>query len=139
MARYNKLAALMGEHLELAIFRRFQRLNAKSLLYMQAEILHRESELDMIELDDVRSEDKSRSLLHTSVFNLKELSGGPHDVQWKNVLEIREKLEHYSKFGKVFVSTDAEQNQRQSSPPLLPCPGTSQPLHSRSPHAPRVA
>ncbi|KAL8696341.1 MAG: hypothetical protein Q9224_002847 [Gallowayella concinna] len=96
MANYNKLATVMGDHQELAIFRRFQRLNAKSLLYMQAEILHLESELDMIELEDKRSEEKSRSLFHTSVFNLKEPCCCPNNVQWKHALEIREKLERYT-------------------------------------------
>ncbi|KAL8723949.1 MAG: hypothetical protein Q9181_007063, partial [Wetmoreana brouardii] len=97
MASYNKLAALMGQHQEMATFRRFQRLNAKSLLYMQAEILHLEQELDMIELEDKCSADKDRALLHVSVFNLKESSGYPHDVQWSKVLEVRKKLEAYNK------------------------------------------
>ncbi|KAL9601210.1 MAG: hypothetical protein Q9179_002939 [Wetmoreana sp. 5 TL-2023] len=97
MASYNKLAALMGEHQEMATFRRFQRLNAKSILYMQAEILHLERELDMIELEDKVSADKNRALLHESVFNLKESSGYPHDVQWSKVLEVRKKLEAYNK------------------------------------------
>ncbi|KAL8993953.1 MAG: hypothetical protein Q9169_005959 [Polycauliona sp. 2 TL-2023] len=99
MANYNKLAALMGDHQDLAMFRRFQKLNMKSLLGMQAEILHLESELAEIEREDVRSGEKSRSLLHESVFNLKESHGSPHDTQWSKVLEVREKLEQYSKLG----------------------------------------
>ncbi|KAI4128688.1 MAG: hypothetical protein LQ338_002635, partial [Usnochroma carphineum] len=95
MASYNKLAALMGEHQELATFRRFQRLNVKSLLYMQAEILHLESELEIIEFDDQTSGDKFRASLNVSVFNLKESSGLPHGVQWAKVLEIQEKLQAY--------------------------------------------
>ncbi|KAL8799911.1 MAG: hypothetical protein Q9182_005530, partial [Xanthomendoza sp. 2 TL-2023] len=98
MANYNKLATLMGDHQDLAILRRFQRLNVKSLLYMQAEILHMESELDIIELEDKRSEETPRSLLHTSVFNLKESYYTPNSAQWKHVLEIRDKLDRYSKF-----------------------------------------
>ncbi|KAL8657649.1 MAG: hypothetical protein Q9226_001711 [Calogaya cf. arnoldii] len=96
MANYNKLATLMGEHQELATFRRFQRLNVKSLLGMQAELLHLESELAEIEKEDQRSEDKPRSLLHESAFNLKASCGSAHDTQWRKVLEVREKLEQYT-------------------------------------------
>ncbi|KAL8670135.1 MAG: hypothetical protein Q9168_005300 [Polycauliona sp. 1 TL-2023] len=78
-------------------FRRFQRLNLKSLLGMQAEILHLESELAKVEHEDRQSEDKSRSLLHESAFNLKASCGSPHDTQWKKVLEVRERLEQYNK------------------------------------------
>ncbi len=112
MASYNKLATLMGRHQELASFRRFRRLNAKSLLYMQAEILHLESELGAIEGEDQRSGDKVRSSLHTSVFNLKESCGSPHDVQWKKVLNIRDKLERYSKSSKETSSFDINHSKR---------------------------
>ncbi|KAL8893403.1 MAG: hypothetical protein Q9192_005302, partial [Flavoplaca navasiana] len=95
MANYNRLAALMGDHQELACFKRFQKLNAKSLLYMQAELLRLEYELGAIELEDQQSRDEVRSSFHTSVFNLKRSCDGPDDVQWKKVLEIREKLKQY--------------------------------------------
>lgn len=97
MADYNKLVNLMGEHQELAIFRRYQNLNIKSLLYMQAEILHLEQELSIIELEDKRSEEKSRASLHASLFNLKESSGEAHGIQWSKVKDIQEKLRLYSK------------------------------------------
>ncbi|KAL8851884.1 MAG: hypothetical protein Q9221_003207 [Calogaya cf. arnoldii] len=96
MANYNKLATLMGEYQELASFKRFQQLNAKSLLYMQAEILHLDSELSGIEREDQRSRDELCSSFHTSVFKLKESYGSAHDMQWRKVLEIREKLERYT-------------------------------------------
>ncbi|KAI4221217.1 MAG: hypothetical protein L6R40_008646 [Gallowayella cf. fulva] len=111
MANYNKLATLMGDHQEMATFRRFKRLNAKSLLYMQAEIVHLESELGNIESEDKWSEDKPRSSLHESVFNLQGSHGTPSDVQWKKVLDIREKLKQYSKLGNLSSSTDTNQGQ----------------------------
>lgn len=98
MASYNKLASLMGKHEELTIFRKFQNLNLKNLLYMQAEILHLEKELRIVELEDKQSEEKPRASLHASLFNLKESSGTSHDVQWRKVLEIREKLQVYRKY-----------------------------------------
>ena len=97
MASYNRLAALMGEHQELAVFRRFQTLNAKSLLYMQAEILHLGSELKSIELEDQRSKDIHRASLHTSVFNLKESSDSDHHLQWSKATELRDKIKRYSR------------------------------------------
>ncbi|KAL8645574.1 MAG: hypothetical protein Q9210_006633 [Variospora velana] len=93
MSNYNGLASLMGEHQELAIFRKFQTLNAKNLLYMQAEILHLEHELHIIEFEDQTSSDKSRAPLHTSLFNLKDSSG----TQWNKVLELRGRLQSYNK------------------------------------------
>ncbi|KAL8840376.1 MAG: hypothetical protein Q9176_003869 [Flavoplaca citrina] len=95
MASYNRLAALISKYQELAIFKKFQTLNVKSLLYMQAELLHLENELKGIELDDESSEDLHRASLHTSVFNLKESSGSDHQLQWNKALEIRDKLERY--------------------------------------------
>ncbi|CAO1596970.1 hypothetical protein XANCAGTX0491_000797 [Xanthoria calcicola] len=97
MANYNRVAALMGDHQEMATFRRFRRLNMKSLLGMQAEILHLESELASIEREDERSEIKGCSSLHESAFNLKASGGTSHDLQWRKVLEVRERLEQYNK------------------------------------------
>ena len=117
MANYNKLTELMGEHQELAMFRRFQKLNLKSLLGMQAEILHLASELATVEREDERSEDKSRSSLHNSIFNLKASGGRTHCYQWRKVLEVREKLEQYSKLGMTrpgLVSTNGVRGSRQS-------------------------
>lgn len=105
MASYNRLATLIGEHQELAIFRRFQTLNAKSLLYMQAEILHLENELKSIERHDESSKDVRRASLHNSVFNLKESSGSDYQLQWNKVMEIREKLERYSRLSPLTIAT----------------------------------
>lgn len=97
IANYNGLASLMGEHEELSISRKFQRLNAKNLMYIQDEILHLDHELHMIESEDEISKDKSRASLLASLFNLKESSGSSHGVQWNKVLELQEKLQSYSK------------------------------------------
>ncbi|KAL8950148.1 MAG: hypothetical protein Q9222_003802 [Ikaeria aurantiellina] len=96
MASYNNLAVLMGEHQELATFRRFQRLNMKNLLYMQAEILHLEQELQNIEHEDSESKDTTRADLQASVFNLKETAETSDHAQWEKVLEIRKKLQDYN-------------------------------------------
>ncbi|KAL8715710.1 MAG: hypothetical protein Q9220_000377 [cf. Caloplaca sp. 1 TL-2023] len=103
----------MGEHQELASFRRFQSLGMKSLLYMQAELLHLENELKAIENEDQTSHDPERAYLHASVFNLKQSAGTSHEIQWRKVLEIREKVRLYSKALVLQAQVNA-----------LPAPGT---------------
>ena len=96
MADYNRLATLVGTHQELALFRNFKALNVKNLLYMQAELVHLQSELETIELDNKQSGDEERSTYLTSLFDLKFSEGSSRDLQWRKILEIREKLKCYS-------------------------------------------
>lgn len=96
MADYSRLAAAMGNHREMALFRQFSVLNAKNLLYMQSELVHLESELANIAQEDKCSEDSEKTSFHVSLFDLKESCGTSNDLQWKKVLEIREKLKAYS-------------------------------------------
>lgn len=142
MANYNRVAALMGDHQEMAAFRRFRRLNMKSLLGMQAEILHLESEVASIEREDERSEIKGCSSLHESAFNLKASGGTSHDLQWRKVLEVRERLEQYSKSGTPSSrvgNTKTMDDARQSSHPIFARPTTPGSLHPRRSHPTRVA
>jgi hypothetical protein len=54
---YPKLARFIGERPGFAIFRRFSELNARNLLYLQAELLDVEEELYETEIDDQRDQD----------------------------------------------------------------------------------
>ena len=99
MGNYTRLAALIGSHQELALFRQFAFLNAKNLLYMQSELVHLEGELANIALEDDSSGDGDKTLFQVSLFDLKESSRTRKDLQWRKVLEIREKLKEYSRFG----------------------------------------
>jgi hypothetical protein len=96
MADYGRLAALMGTHQELALFRKFARLNAKNLLYMQSELMHLEVELENVELENGGSGDPEKMAFIVSLFDLKDSSGTENDLQWRKVLEVREKLNCYS-------------------------------------------
>jgi len=52
MTGYDQLATLFGKYEDLAMFRTFTALNAKNLLYMQAELLHLQKDLeDQVEFD----------------------------------------------------------------------------------------
>lgn len=96
MADYGRLAALMGNHQELALFRKFAKLNAKNILYMQSELMHLEAELENVELENGGSGDPEKMAFLVSLFDLKDSSGTENDMQWRKVLEIREKLNCYS-------------------------------------------
>jgi hypothetical protein len=97
MTGYDQLAALMGKHHDMAIFRRFSVLNSKNLLYMQGELVHLEAELEMIALENKVAQDPQKPHFDVSISMLM----GPHaskdgHEQWAKILEIREKLKEYS-------------------------------------------
>ena len=97
MDGYHRLAAVIGTDRDLAIFRRFSVLNAKSLLYMQGELTHLEAQLQAIAHEDKKSEKTAdfefciQSLKYTH-----DCEDG--DVQWRKVLEIRQLLKEYSMY-----------------------------------------
>lgn len=93
MEGYCKVARFMGRQDEYAIFRRFRMLNAHNLLFLQAELTHLEAEL--FSLAQRNSPDRLRpnqdwwTLYHSEETDDME--------QWDKVVEIREKLEQYSR------------------------------------------
>ena len=105
MADYTRLAALIGTHRELAIVRHFASLNAKNILYLQAELVHLEAELKDIENENKFSGDAERAAFQVSLFDLKESSDSNKDLQWRKVLEVRNKLREYSGF--IFLGRKA--------------------------------
>ena len=94
MRGYAKVAQLMASHNELAIFRRFQELNMRNLLYLQAELSHLEAELrDIVEADTKYPECANNSYDWWSLTQAEDCGGAE---QWDKILEIREKLDKYS-------------------------------------------
>jgi hypothetical protein len=99
MDGYDKLATLIGENHEAAIFRRFSVLNAKNLLYLQAELVNLEAELKIITQEDKGSGDEEKKHYPYSLWHLKhslQLPDRRYHTQWLKVLEIRQKLKEYS-------------------------------------------
>jgi hypothetical protein len=96
---YAQLAALMGVHPELAIFRRFGALNATTLLHLQAELCELEVSLQQMRQDDANSGNPSRMDYNQYWVGLSESAtekdGNPE--QWNTLRKIREKLVEYSK------------------------------------------
>jgi hypothetical protein len=93
---YPRLAGFMSQHPGMAVFRRFERLNAQSLLYQEAEICHLERELDTIAKRDHSSRDSKCQSFSTYAFELRRAQG-PDSLQWQKALEIKQRLKEYSR------------------------------------------
>lgn len=95
---YPKLAKHMGVHPESAIFRRFGALNARNLLYLQAELTALENALKEAETKDAESGQGQKHLYARDWFWL-ELSGremNGDSLQLNLMMKVREKLKEYS-------------------------------------------
>lgn len=92
---YSRLANLVGQYPGMAILRRFSRLNAQNLLYMQAELAQMEYELEIVAAEDSQSENPDVHSYQTYVHNMKKAQGSD-SLQWQMVLEMRERLKEYS-------------------------------------------
>jgi hypothetical protein len=97
---YPALSHLMGGDYGLGMFKRFASLNMRNLLYMQAELLLRENELEVLTLNDNReAAGYPRRSYKGNARKLSEsaLSLDPEvKEQWTKVLEIRSLLKEYS-------------------------------------------
>jgi hypothetical protein len=92
---YERLAQFMGTYPELAIFRRYGALNLQNLLYLQAELLHLEDKLKIIIQED--NKDPRRAVFSRAWYALYQGSeDGEPNIQYRTLLEIREKLRQYS-------------------------------------------
>lgn len=98
---YPGLAKVMGPHNDLALYRKFADLNARNLLYMQAEIMLLERELWTIAFVDQHSKDADRESYSQRAEKMIRSSGGDGGRQWDKVIEIREKLKGYSKYSRM--------------------------------------
>jgi hypothetical protein len=94
---YPKLAALQGIYPQLGIYRRFATLNARNLLYLQAELVILESDLNKFTLKDYVSEDLTAKLYHKNWHRLNKRKDGVLNSQYYTMLRVREKLKEYSK------------------------------------------
>lgn len=100
MTGYDQLATLLGEHENLSMFRRFGPLNAKILLYMQAELLHLDEHLKDFVKFDLESGDPRGRL---STVYWQALDDAPDDGDevgaWQKakVSTIKTKLKEYCK------------------------------------------
>ena len=111
MGTYSDLAHLMASHPEVMILRKFSQLNAKNLLYYEAELACLEHELEAIELEDRHFEETPRRDYAISWATMAAsgddgdhfaTTGREHGfsdrdkLQWQTFLKIRESLHKYS-------------------------------------------
>lgn len=98
---HDRLASFMGFFPEAAIFRRFAALNAKNILYLQAELLWLEKQLEQAAKDDAQSSSQKRREYSKDWWRLSNSKDHPDGDprQWKTFLKIRKVLREYSRFG----------------------------------------
>lgn len=93
---YPKLAGHMEIQPEVAIFRRFAALNAKNLLYMQAELAYLEIELQECETADNQNPEGRKKKYGRSWYWLSQSKDDGDTKQLDLVLKMRRLLKEYS-------------------------------------------
>ncbi|KAK2769441.1 hypothetical protein FQN52_005029 [Onygenales sp. PD_12] len=99
MAGYDELAKFITADPGLSIYRRFSYLNTKNILYLQAELVNLEAQLERIIREDIQSQEPNRELFPYSLWHLKWFGQDPKSrdsLQWTKVLEIRKTLKEYN-------------------------------------------
>ncbi|KAL8790942.1 MAG: hypothetical protein Q9213_000367 [Squamulea squamosa] len=96
MADYNRLTRVIANHGEMSIFRRFDTLNLKNLLYMQAELVHLEADLERLEKADRDSTDPREKNHRYFVLDLKESGSMVEGSHWEKYQEIQQKIQAYT-------------------------------------------
>jgi hypothetical protein len=91
---YPQVADFMGKYPTLAIVRRFRGLNARNLLYLQAELVLIENRL--LELEKADAKNNATKDYARDYRWLMRSAGRENSEQWKLIKEMREKLREYS-------------------------------------------
>ena len=91
---YHRLADLMGHYPEAAVFRRFGALNMLNLLSLQAELVDLQVQFRDLWAEDDVSTDLSEKQFSTY---FRVLRNSENSLQYEKLLEIRQKLQQYSK------------------------------------------
>ncbi|KAF1950479.1 hypothetical protein CC80DRAFT_577070 [Byssothecium circinans] len=94
---YPRLAERIALKPETGIYRRFDALNARNLLYMQAELCALERILRIQEDDDNRSSESQRSHYATDLEYMLRDADNVEKEQLCTILQIRQKLKEYNK------------------------------------------
>lgn len=94
---YPKIAGQMDIQPETAIFRRFGALNAKNLLYLQAELAYLEKLLEDCETEDNRNPLGQKSNYAISWYWLSQSKTDGDTKQLDLVLKVRKCVKRYSK------------------------------------------
>jgi hypothetical protein len=100
---YPSLAAIIASDPSAAVFRRFDYISARTLLYMQSELTELEAKLQEYELEDLRNESDEATEPYRDWDIFKRRAACLNTDGWAKrmnlVLEIRQKLKSYRKGG----------------------------------------
>jgi hypothetical protein len=96
MAGHTKVARFMAHHGEMGILRRFKDLNFKNLLYLQAELVELEKELEYLSGADSAAIGSPRASYEKHWPLLRESKSDGSGEQWAKFLQIRNTLDQYS-------------------------------------------
>ena len=92
---YPQVATFMGDHPEMAMVRRFRGLNARNLLYLQAELVQIEKELLKCERDDANNKIDPYKPYYALDYKFLAIPQ-PGNIQLELILKMRAKLKEYS-------------------------------------------
>ncbi|KAH0551488.1 hypothetical protein GP486_007298 [Trichoglossum hirsutum] len=96
--RLPSLAAFIASDPELAVYRRFDRLATRNLLYLQSELLHLESKLDGFDEEDRKRDVGDDLRASARVWEVLARKGNEHDRErMELVLRSRQVLDEYYK------------------------------------------
>jgi hypothetical protein len=95
---YPKMADLIGGNPELLMVRRFRALNARNILYLQAELQIIEEQLLRLESIDARSENPEKMMYSKDYWSLMESAKQEDHEQWVLIQKMKEKLKEYSRY-----------------------------------------
>ncbi|KAI0169611.1 hypothetical protein GGR52DRAFT_475082 [Hypoxylon sp. FL1284] len=94
---YAKIALFMQEHPEDTIVRRFAALQLQDILYLQAEIVHLQRRLDILESNNNSSGEQERREFAFDWDTLAHIHSTPgSSEQWEKWLELRKVLKEYN-------------------------------------------
>lgn len=114
---YPRLSERISFKPETGIYRRFDGLNARHLLYLQAELCTMEKNLFWLEQQDNKSTSGRRSEYATDYQCMLEEPHGEQSEQFRLIAKMHEKLNQYSEDDKTLYMKPSLilQNIRQSS------------------------
>jgi len=91
---YPQIADIMSKYPELTMFRRFKGLNALNLLYLQAELMQIEKDLQ-----DLQKADNITNSKYAADYSwLMASAETENDQQWRLIQKMNKKLKEYSKY-----------------------------------------
>jgi hypothetical protein len=94
---YPRLSERISYKPETGIYRRFDGLNARRMLYLQAELCILEKDLHLIEKQDKAGSKGKRATYAVDYKCMLEEADGRQSSQIKLIVEMQEKLNQYSK------------------------------------------